>query len=119
MLISGAVVAWSALSDAAANSHPKSAAAATAPANSASTKAGASPGAIPAKVSLKLRAMVTAGLAKDVEIREPIGRADIEAHRRGDGFRLEPQTAQYGGDQAERGNELAEPLAEAVARRAR
>jgi hypothetical protein len=38
-----------------------------APASCAATNAGAEEGAIPAKVLDKLRAMVTAGLANDVE----------------------------------------------------
>jgi hypothetical protein len=42
-------------------------AAATAPTIWATMKAGAEPGAMPAKVLLSERAMVTAGLAKDVE----------------------------------------------------
>lgn len=50
-----------------ANSQANKTAAANAPRSSATMKPGTSPGAIPANVSLKLRAMVTAGLAKEVE----------------------------------------------------
>ena len=50
-----------------ANSQPNKIAAAKAPASSATMNPGASPGAMPANVSLNDRAMVTAGLAKEVE----------------------------------------------------
>ena len=40
---------------------------ASAPANSAMTNSGALEGAMPAKVSVRQRAMVTAGLANEVE----------------------------------------------------
>jgi hypothetical protein len=48
-------------------SQRKKTVAAIAPKNSTTTNEGASMGRIPANVSLKDRAMVTAGLAKDVD----------------------------------------------------
>ena len=59
---------------------------------------------MPANVSLKLRAMVTAGLANDVE---------AVNLRSGNRLWLEANAAENGGNQAERGDELARPLAEA------
>ena len=52
---------------ASAASQRQPAAAASAATDCTTTKAGASPGAIPAKVAVRLRATVTAGLAKLVE----------------------------------------------------
>src|SRR5262245_52108955 len=49
------------------NNQRKRYAAASAPSSSATRKPGTSRGAIPANVSLSARAMVTAGLAKDVD----------------------------------------------------
>ena len=51
----------------AANSQPNTTAPANAPSSSATMKPGASAGAMPANVLLRLRAMVTAGLANEVE----------------------------------------------------
>ena len=42
---------------------------------------GTEAGAMPAKVSVKTRPMVTAGLANEVEDGEPVGRADVGADR--------------------------------------
>ena len=50
-----------------ANSQPPSTPAASAPRICATMNPGTSDGAMPAKVSLSERAMVTAGLAKDVD----------------------------------------------------
>jgi hypothetical protein len=45
-----------------------------APRNWATRNPGMSAGRMPAKVFVKARASVTAGFAKDVEAREPVGR---------------------------------------------
>jgi hypothetical protein len=50
-------------------------------------KPGTSGGEIPAKVSLSDRAMVTAGLANDVDEVNPVSRGDVEANGERDGVR--------------------------------
>lgn len=75
-------------------------------------KPDASAGAMPENVSLSARdghCRIGEGGGR----REPIRRADIEADRRRQRTRPEAQTAENGCDQPKRGDEFAEPLAEA------
>ena len=71
---------------------------------------GADDGAIPAKLSDRVRAMVTAGLAKLVRRGEPVGAAD--PHADGDGDHVAATGADAAVDdqqQADRGDDLGEP----------
>ena len=82
-------------------------------------KPGASAGAMPENVSLSDAGDGHRRVGEGGGRREPIGRADIEADRRGKRIRPETETAENGRDQPERGDEFAEPLAEAGPRRRR
>src|SRR5271166_3763485 len=89
---------------------------ASAPASWATINIGTSAGAIPEELLVSARAIVTAGLAKDVEAVKPVGRRDVETDREGNRLSLEARHRENGDDQAKGGDKFGKPLRRAGTR---